>query len=101
MGAGKGGPTGVVNWSTARRMTYAWCLTLPLAAVLGGLGALLADQGNWGVVLLGLIGASGAGWIYLINRRRPVQAHDTVNTVAEPVTAIPVTPTAAADVVAA
>ena len=79
MGAGKGGPTGVVNWSTARRMTYAWCLTLPAAAGLGGLGALLADRGTWGVVLLGLIGAAGSAWIYVINRRRPIDAHDVVN----------------------
>jgi len=102
MGAGKGGLTGVVNWSTARRMTYAWCLTLPSAAALGGLGALLADQGTWGVVLLGLIGAGGAAWIYLINRRRPVDATDVVNT-PEAVTPIPVAPAtpAPADVVAA
>ncbi len=79
LGAGKGGGSGQVNWSTARRMTYAWCLTLPAAAVLGGAGALLADRGTWGVVLLGVLGAAASGWIYLINRRRPIDASDVVD----------------------
>ena len=79
MGTGKAGPTGAVNWSTARRMAYAWCLTLPAAAALGGLGALLADQGAWGEVLLGLIGVGVSGGIYLINRRRPIDASHVVD----------------------
>lgn len=81
MGAGKGGPTGQVNWSTARRMTYAWGLTLPAAAALGGIGTMLADQGSWGVGALALIGIGASGWIYLISRRRPI---DATNVVAEP-----------------
>ncbi|MEY9967768.1 PiT family inorganic phosphate transporter [Streptacidiphilus sp. MAP12-16] len=81
MGAGKGGPTGQVNWSTARRMTYAWGLTLPAAAALGGIGTMLADQGSWGVGALALIGIGVSGWIYLISRRRPI---DATNVVAEP-----------------
>jgi PiT family inorganic phosphate transporter len=79
MGAGKGGRTGVVNWSTARRMAYAWGLTLPAAALLSGLGALLADQGTWGIVLLAVIGAGCSAWIYLINRRRPIDATHVVD----------------------
>jgi PiT family inorganic phosphate transporter len=103
MGAGKGGPTGVVNWSTARRMTYAWCLTLPAAGALGGLGAFVADQGTWGVVLLGLIGAGVSAWIYLLNRRRPVDAASVVaddreNAGPAPAVAAPAVPTPAAAV---
>jgi PiT family inorganic phosphate transporter len=79
MGAGKGGRTGVVNWSTARRMAYAWCLTLPAAALLSGLGALLADQGTWGIVLLAAVGVGVSTWIYLVNRRRPIDAGHVVN----------------------
>jgi PiT family inorganic phosphate transporter len=79
MGAGKAGRTGRVNWSTARKMAYAWGLTLPAAGLLGGAGALLADQGTWGVVALGVIGAALSGWVYLVSRRAPVDASNVVD----------------------
>lgn len=78
MGAGKGRPAGTVQWSTARRMAYAWVLTLPAAAGVGALGALLADRGTWGVVLLALIGAGVAATVYTLSRRNPVHAAETV-----------------------
>ncbi|MFC5910825.1 inorganic phosphate transporter [Streptacidiphilus monticola] len=92
VGAGKGAPAGQVHWSTARRMAYAWGLTLPAAAVVGGLGALLADQGTWGVVLLALIGAGVASWIYVVSRRAPVTA-ETLDATAAPVEAAAPAPT--------
>src|SRR6188472_3507440 len=45
-GVGRGAE---VRWSVARRMVFAWLLTLPGAALVGGLAALLADQGVWGI----------------------------------------------------
>lgn len=39
-GVGRGAE---VRWSVARRMVFAWLLTLPGAALVGGLAALLAD----------------------------------------------------------
>ena len=48
-GVGRGAE---VRWSVARRMVFAWLLTLPGAALVGGLAALLADQGVWGISAL-------------------------------------------------
>ncbi|MEZ0090500.1 anion permease [Streptacidiphilus sp. EB129] len=96
MGAGKGRTGGAVHWSTARRMAYAWGLTLPAAAVMAGLGALLTGQGTWGVVALALIGAGASAWIYLISRRRTIDHTNVVaDTTAEDALA-PLTPVPAA-----
>jgi PiT family inorganic phosphate transporter len=78
MGAGKGRTDGVVHWSTARRMAYAWLLTLPAAGLVGGLGVLLADQGAWGEIALGAIGVAGAAWIYVLSRRQKIDAANVV-----------------------
>ncbi|WP_051944875.1 inorganic phosphate transporter [Streptacidiphilus rugosus] len=96
MGAGKGRADGVVHWSTARRMAYAWGLTLPAAGAVGALGVLLADQGAWGEIALAVLGAGFSAWIYLVSRRQKV---DAGNVVAEEITVAaelqPTTPTTA------
>ena len=79
MGAGKAGRTGRVNWSTVRKMAYAWGLTLPSAALLGGGGALLVDRGAVGEVLLALIGVGASVWIYLLSRRQRIDAGNVVD----------------------
>ena len=49
LGSGVGREGAEVRWSVARRMLFAWLLTLPGAALVGGLAALLSDQGVvWG-----------------------------------------------------
>ncbi|MEZ0066008.1 PiT family inorganic phosphate transporter [Streptacidiphilus sp. MAP12-20] len=78
MGAGKGRADGVVHWSTARKMAYAWGLTLPAAGAVGGLGVLLADQGAWGEIALAVLGAGFSTWIYLLSRRQKVDAGNVV-----------------------
>jgi len=80
LGAGVGGRT-AINWSLVRRMVAAWCLTLPAAAVAGGLAELLARTGTPGVVGVGVIGAAFAAWVYASSRATKVTAGN-VNTVA-------------------
>jgi len=80
MGAGLGAPGGKVRWSLVRRMVYTWGLTLPAAATVGGIAAFVADQGNWGVALVGAALVAGAGSMWFISRRQPVNA-DNVNDV--------------------
>ncbi|MFJ5923377.1 anion permease [Kitasatospora sp. NPDC092948] len=74
MGAGLGGPSGKLRWGMVRRMVYTWGLTLPAAAVVSGLAALIADQGDWGVAVVGVALVLGAGSMWLISRRQPVHA---------------------------
>ena len=82
-------------------MAYAWGLTLPAAGLLGGAGALLADQGDWGIALLAAIGIGLSAWIYLASRGKSVTAHNVVDDVLTPGTVTPLdAPTAAAPVAA-
>jgi PiT family inorganic phosphate transporter len=78
MGSGVGRKLADVRWGTARRMVYGWLLTLPAAALAGGIAAAIAGTGTLGLVIVfaGLI--AGAAAIYAISRRAPVSA-DNVN----------------------
>ncbi|MCL2464706.1 MAG: inorganic phosphate transporter [Micrococcales bacterium] len=59
LGSGVGRRT-KVNWRIAGRMGSAWLLTLPAAAVVGALSALVVNQGLWGffVMLIVLLAAA-------------------------------------------
>ena len=78
MGSGVGRKLADVRWGTARRMVYGWLLTLPAAALAGGVSAAIAGTGTLGMVIVfaGLVAGSAA--IYAISRRAPVSA-DNVN----------------------
>ncbi len=78
MGSGVGRKLADVRWGTARRMVYGWLLTLPAAALAGGVAAAIAGTGTLGLVIVfaGLVAGSSA--IYAISRRAPVSA-DNVN----------------------
>jgi inorganic phosphate transporter, PiT family len=68
-GVGRGAE---VRWSVARRMVFAWLLTLPGAGLVGGLAALLADQGVVGVIALMVLLAAACLVIYIISRRHRI-----------------------------
>ena len=68
-GVGRGAE---VRWSVARRMVFAWLLTLPGAGLVGGLGALLSDQGVVGVVALLVLLAGACLVIYFVSRRHKI-----------------------------
>ena len=68
-GVGRGAE---VRWSVASRMVFAWLLTLPGAGLVGGLAALLADQGVVGVIALVVLLAGVCLVIYVLSRRHRV-----------------------------
>lgn len=74
LGSGLGRRGAHVRWSIARRMLYAWLLTLPGAAAVGGLAALLSDEGTAGVIALLVLLAAGCAVIYAISRRNAINA---------------------------
>jgi len=53
-------------------MVFAWLLTLPGAALVGGLAALLSDQGIPGVVAVMLLLAGACLVIYVFSRRHRI-----------------------------
>ncbi|MFJ4919054.1 anion permease [Streptomyces sp. NPDC088725] len=79
MGAGLGRKGGVVHWSTAGRMGVAWCLTLPAAGLVGAGAEFLTEQGTWGVTAAAVLLVAASGAIWLVSRRRPVDASDVVD----------------------
>ena len=82
LGSGVGREGAEVRWSVARRMVFAWVLTLPAAGLVGGLSALVAEQGTAGVVILLVLLTVACGVIYAFSRRHKVD-HANVTDSAE------------------
>jgi PiT family inorganic phosphate transporter len=61
-----------VRWGVAGRIAVSWALTLPAAAAVGGVAAWVADRGNLGVALVGLVTLVAAAGFYALSRRTPV-----------------------------
>jgi PiT family inorganic phosphate transporter len=92
MGSGVGKKLAEVRWGTARKIVYGWLLTLPAAALVGGVAAAIALTGTVGLVLIFVALLVGAGTIYAISRRAPVSSDNvndsadvTINPAREPV----------------
>ncbi|MEU2750290.1 inorganic phosphate transporter [Streptomyces collinus] len=77
LGAGLGRRLAEVRWGVAGRMAVAWVITLPAAALAGGLAAAVVQNGgNLGTAVVALVGAALAAGIVVISRRNPVHAHN-------------------------
>lgn len=78
LGAGLGAPGAQVRWSVARRMVYAWLMTLPAAGAVSGGAAWIAGRGNVGVAAVGVLLVAGAVTAWLVSRRRPVHSGNVI-----------------------
>ncbi|MEU5532413.1 inorganic phosphate transporter [Streptomyces sp. NPDC020362] len=79
LGAGLGRRLAEVRWGVAGRMVAAWLITLPAAALAGGLAASVVKHGgNAGTAVIALVALALAAVIVLASRRNPVHA-DNVN----------------------
>ncbi|MEU1576261.1 inorganic phosphate transporter [Streptomyces collinus] len=77
LGAGLGRRLAEVRWGVAGRMAVAWVITLPAAALAGGLAAAVVQNGgDLGTAVVALVGAALAAGIVVISRRNPVHAHN-------------------------
>jgi PiT family inorganic phosphate transporter len=76
IGSGLGRKLAEVRWGVAGKMAIAWVLTLPAAAIVGALAAVISTQGSWGTVLVGGVGVILALGIWLASRRNPVTAQN-------------------------
>ncbi|WP_328343318.1 inorganic phosphate transporter [Streptomyces violaceus] len=81
LGAGLGRRLGEVRWGVAGRMAIAWMVTLPAAALVGGLAAsVVQNGGDIGTAVVAAAGAALAGGIVLVSRRNPVHANNVNDT---------------------
>ncbi|MFF8937180.1 anion permease [Streptomyces paradoxus] len=77
LGAGLGRRLAEVRWRVAGRMAIAWVITLPAAALVGGLAAAAVQHGgDLGTAVVALVGAALAAGIVVVSRRNPVHAHN-------------------------
>ncbi|MED7822237.1 inorganic phosphate transporter [Streptomyces chiangmaiensis] len=77
LGAGLGRKLAEVRWGTAGRMVIAWLVTLPAAALVGGVSASVVKHGgNAGTVVIALVAAAVAAFIVVVSRRNPIHAHN-------------------------
>jgi PiT family inorganic phosphate transporter len=78
LGSGLGRSSADVRWGVAGKMVIAWLLTLPAAAVVGGLAGFVASSGTVGTIVVAVVGTAIGVGVYLLSRRSPVHA-DNVN----------------------
>ncbi|WKE69774.1 inorganic phosphate transporter [Streptomyces sp. WP-1] len=79
LGAGLGRRLAEVRWGVAGRMALAWLITLPFAALVGGLAASVVKHGGTiGTVVVALVAMALALGVVVLSRRNPVHA-DNVN----------------------
>ncbi|MEV7867309.1 inorganic phosphate transporter [Streptomyces sp. NPDC088124] len=77
LGAGLGRRLAKVRWGIVARIAIAWCVTLPAAAAVGALAALLIVHGGTaGTVLVALVAAAAATFIVAVSRRHPVTSRN-------------------------
>ncbi|MFF3336860.1 anion permease [Streptomyces sp. NPDC002888] len=77
LGAGLGRRLAEVRWGVAGRMVIAWLVTLPAAALAGGVAAsAVTHGGNTGTVVVALVGVAVATGIVAASRCNPVSAHN-------------------------
>jgi PiT family inorganic phosphate transporter len=77
-----------VHWGVAGQMAIAWTLTLPSAAIVGGVAAQVALISTLGTILVALVAIAIAAGIYLLSRRDPIDAENVDDVPVDP-TAVP------------
>jgi PiT family inorganic phosphate transporter len=74
IGSGLGRSDGHVRWGTAGRIALGWLFTLPVAAIVGGAAALIAEIGTAGLVVDLVCAVIVIVVVFRINARRRVTA---------------------------
>ena len=74
IGVGLGRKGASVRWGTAGRIALGWLITIPASGVVGALAAMLSQLGLWGVVLDVVLAMGAILTVYLIARKRRIDA---------------------------
>jgi PiT family inorganic phosphate transporter len=72
IGAGLGKRLASVHWGMVGRIAIAWIITLPAAAVVGGVAAWAATTGTLGLIIVIVLALGGGIGFVLLARRRPI-----------------------------
>ena len=82
VGAGLGKKLATVHWGIVGRIATGWLVTLPAAALVGGLAAWAASSSIAGLVIVIVLALAAGLGLVLLARRHPV-THENVNEDAE------------------
>jgi PiT family inorganic phosphate transporter len=84
IGSGLGKKLADVHWSVVGRIVVAWVITLPAAAVVGGLATWLASTSVIGLVLVAVLALAGGLTFYVLAKRKPISHEDITAGSTEP-----------------
>ena len=76
VGSGLGKRLASVHWNVVARIAFAWIVTLPAAALVGGLAAWAANAGTIGLVAVLVVGLGACAGLFVLARRKPVSAEN-------------------------
>ncbi len=78
IGSGLGRRGASVRWNTVGKIALGWLLTLPSAAIVGAVAALIASTGTVGFVIDAVVGVAVIVWIFWRSRRNAVDARNAI-----------------------
>ncbi|OUE28068.1 Low-affinity inorganic phosphate transporter 1 [Clavibacter michiganensis] len=78
IGSGLGRRGASVRWNTVGKIALGWLLTLPSAAIVGAVAALIASTGTVGFVIDAVVGVAVIIWIFWRSRRNAVHARNAI-----------------------
>jgi hypothetical protein len=90
IGSGVGRRLAEVRWGVAGRLVLAWVVTLPAAAAVGALAAVLATKGDLGTLVVGVVGLAFALGVYVLSHSDPVKPRHIPAQEQQETTAVPV-----------
>ncbi|QGV67164.1 inorganic phosphate transporter [Clavibacter nebraskensis] len=78
IGSGLGRRGASVRWNMVGKIALGWLLTLPSAAIVGAVAALIASTGTVGFVIDAVVGVAVIVWIFWRSRRNAVDARNAI-----------------------
>jgi PiT family inorganic phosphate transporter len=83
IGSGLGKKLADVHWGVVGKIVIAWVITLPSAAVVGGLATWIASTSTIGLVVVAVLALVGGLTFAVLARRKPIGADDVREGTAE------------------
>ncbi|ROQ39521.1 PiT family inorganic phosphate transporter [Frondihabitans sp. PhB188] len=83
IGAGLGKRLAIVHWGVVGRIATGWVITLPAAALVGGVAAWVASTSTIGLVVVAVLALGAGVTFYVLAKRKPISAHDVAGTSAD------------------
>lgn len=81
IGSGLGRKGSTVRWGAIGKIGVAWLLTLPSAAIVGGLAALLIRTGTVGIVIVAVLGLGAILYMFYMSQREVVDHNNAISDV--------------------